>query len=530
MKNKIYIFLLLAIVFTFTKCGKKDFDVYDPSAISVDQFFKTEADALQAVTACYNMLDMLYIYARVNFDVISDDIYGSDRGQSIIVTLDDFTYDNSNSIISSAWTVPYQGIARCNKALEKVPGITMDETLKSRLVAETKFLRAYFYYMLVRDFGDVPLLLKTVDIYNDAERLPKRTSKADVWAQIEKDLTEAIPDLPASYESGDIGRITKGAAMAYLGKAYLYQKKYAQAKDEFASVMALTQVNQNFSAYGLLPNYSDNFHGTHEWSQECILQVNFAAIAVANMWGGGVNNVIMMLIGVYNGGWQNVRPIQYAVSNFEPTDTIRMFESILGSYTVINGDTVGSKYDGKPCYIADCNGPLKSWGQMGEANLAIGKYVYHDNSPQHSPWVWDGTAPGGDFNYNLMRYSDVLLMYAEAVNETGGPTADAIAAVNTVRARVKLAGLSGSINQTDFRNAIKHERQVEFFYEDNRWYDLVRWGDCETAFAKANAYQTAHVPNSLADLPTFNPTKNYLLPIPMTEMQLNNNLVQNPNY
>jgi hypothetical protein len=393
--------------------------------------------------------------------------------------------------------------------------------------------------ILVSCFGDVPLITKTVDIKVKTELYPVRTPKAAIWTQIEKDLTESIAVLPTNYAVGDIGRATKGAAIAYLGKAYLYQKKYTEAAAQFQLVMNMTNVNNSLPAYGLLTNYADNFHGMFEWSKEIVFEINFSKSFPGDMWSeGGVATIKNMDNGNYGGGWNNTRPTQMAVEVHEKTDTIRLFESVLGAYKIQSpGDTAGSFFDGKPAYLAKINGPLKSWKQMGEKNLGMGKYLYHDS--QHAPNnPGNGASWGNDINYPLLRYADILLMYAEALNESNAaPTTAAINALNAVRARALMAPyptytytaayapVTGSGTKADFRNAIKHERQVEFLYEQIRYFDIVRWGDGEVAYAAANALK-ATIPNSVVPVAAFD-VKHYLLPIPDAEIKVNANLLPN---
>ena len=539
MKNKVYILMLLLLAFTFMKCEESDFEAFDPSAIPSALFYKTADHAVAAITACYSSVKNYYFHESgcLAFDAMSDDLYYSDFSNPNGTALDAFTHNSANGWVSQVWQKSYRTVSRCNIALEKLPEITMDESLKARLMAEAKFLRAHIYFLLVVTYGDIPFLLKPVDIGVDEELNPSRTPAAQIWTQIEKDLTEAIAVLPTSYAPGDIGRVTKGAAIGYLGKAYLYQKKYPEAAAEFLKVMNLTNVNNSLPNYDLRADYTDNFLGEYEWNDEIVFEINYSKAFEGNTWNeGGTFTIKNRDIGNYGGGWNNERPVQYAVEVHETTDTIRLFQSILGAYKVIApGDTAGSTFDGKPAYMAAVNGPLTSWAAMGEKNLGLGKYLYHESgrSPHGFPH-W-----GGDVNYPLLRFADILLMYAEALNESSAtPPAAAITAFNRVRARALMADygdytyngvyapVTGDGTKADFRNAIKHERQVEFYGEQIRWFDLVRWGDCEVAFAAANAFQ-ATIPNSLVPVAAFQAPKHYLFPIPDSEMKLNLNLAPN---
>lgn len=529
MKNKIFIYLIIAATFTFIKCSKKDFELSDPSSVDVTQFYKTPADAEQAVMACYDSWSfILFDTQGVGIDVLSEDVWNG-------TSYDKFTTSSQDSYVENIWKHSFHTIAWCNVALDKIPGTTItDAKQQKQLIAEAKFLRAWTYMYLVGYYGSVPLIIKSPDLSNPdpASLYASRAPLANVWAQIEKDLAEAYPDLPQAYDDKNLGRATKGAAMGYLGKAFLFQKKYAEAKAILKQVMDLKGgVNQaKFDHYDLLDQFGDNFHGNpDEWSKEAIFQINYINAAVSIMWGGGGNNVIWKML-----GWGLGRPNLYAMHVFEPSDSARLFTSIGGSYVVkALGDTVGNRKSWK------AKAKQRPWNSITEDDLQMGKYILLDTI--NNQWGhWDGTGVTEGNNVNLMRFSDVLLMYAEAVNELNDP-ATAIVNLNIVRGRAKVTTypygnynasyltISGDGSQGDVRNAIKHERQVEFYWEKLHFLDLVRWGDCVAAFAKANAYEISM--GSTTPKQDFVKNKSELFPIPSSETTVNPNIgANNPGY
>jgi hypothetical protein len=529
MKNKIINYLLIVIAITVTNCSNNDFNLSNPSAISVVQFYKTPADAEQAVIAIYDTFSQLQFDQSGNgLDQLSEDVYANGTA------FDQFSMTPQDAWVEYMWQYSFIAIYRSNIAIAKIPEITFtDAAQKARLIAEAKFMRAWHYFYLVQYYGRVPIITTPVDVTNEEERSPKRAaSVTDVWTQIEKDLTEAIPDLPTMYNDANVGRATKGAAMGYLGKAYIYQGKWAKAKSEFEGLMALTNVNQvGISQYGLLENFGDNFHGKpYEWSKEAIFQLDYSnSFALSNMWGGGPNNAKAKYL-----GWGSAYPNKYAVHVFEPMDTVRLFASICGASTVINGITYAN--------VKTIKEPKHSnWSLLTESDLSMGKYINQDTITDVFS-KWNGTGLTEDYNVNLMRYSDVLLMYAEAVNELSGPTPEAVGAFNQIRRRAKVpeypnyaysssyVTVAGTNTKDDFRNAIKHERQVEFFFEQLHFLDLVRWGDCAVAYSKANDYE--RLVNTTTSNQNFGIGKNELLPIPNSEMNLNPSMMgdQNPGW
>src|SRR5689334_21924965 len=263
--------LCASLVLVSTGC-KKFLDQEVPGAYAEEDFYKTDQDATQAVTAIYDMMQAHYnnnwgsLYMIKTLLSDESNAGGSDAGdQPGYQTIDNFNFDATNDKIREAWRMCYFTIYRANKVINRV---APENTLRKRLIAEAKFLRAYNYFELVSLWGDVPLVLNDIPPaeYTSTGRKPK----ANVYAQIEKDLTEAIADLPLknSYSGDDRFRVSKGSAQALLGKALLYQQKYAEAAAQFELVITSGQ-------YALAPSVGAAFSKTYEFGPESLFEISY---------------------------------------------------------------------------------------------------------------------------------------------------------------------------------------------------------------------------------------------------------------
>ncbi|THH37516.1 RagB/SusD family nutrient uptake outer membrane protein [Neolewinella litorea] len=454
---------------------------------TLDNFFQTEEQAVQSVNAVYNQLRSweTHVFSFIGMtDIVSDD---SDKGSFtsdgfFLEEIDQFTYTPTNVAPASVWSGYYTGIFRANLAIENLPEVPeIDEQLRTRLLGEARFLRAYFYFNLVRWFGDVPLLLDPFPTDFAIARAPK----AEVYALIESDLQAAIEALPASYGGADVGRATSGAARAMLAKVALTRGNFQQAADLSLAVI-------NSGRYALYPTFAGIFTMDGENSSESVFEVQAAAFEIGG--GGTQYNEVQGVRGVPNLGWGFNRPSDDLIAAFEPGDPRRdatilyVGEVLPDGSGIVEGDPniVGERFNQK-AYVSDHPGG-------------------------------NGNGPG---NIRVLRYADVLLIAAEALNEIGRPE-EALTYLNMVRARAR--GTSSSVlpdvtttNQAELREAIWHERRVELALEQHRWFDLVR---TDRSFEVMKPLR-----------PSFTQNKNELFPIPQTEIDLSEGaLVQNPGY
>lgn len=473
--------LLAVLALLVTSCG--DFLEENPKdRVATSNYYKTEQDAISGVNAVYAHLNaqsgdsfggVYHSAFWVAIGLASDEMLNNQVGNTDADQLSAFTYSPQNGIVFEVWKQHYKAITLANIAIERIPGIPMNETLRARLVNEAKFLRGLLYFNLVRMFGKVPLLTREIEPLTPAAAEPEA-----IYAQIIQDLTDA-EGLPATQTDGR-GRATSGAAKAILAKVYLTRKEFQKSADKSLEVI-------ESGLYELWDDYSDVFRIRNRGGKEAIFTVGFGdAEGSISFWEGGQFHVRLlptMLMGTITTntlGWQV--PTEALATGYIPTDE-------RGPVTVFNkfDETVG-----------------------GDAyNITFDKYYFRK--------YWDVEAPKEFTNeqctqdFSVIRYADVLLMHAEALNEAG-PSAPAHDYLNRVRNRVGLDDLSG-LTQEQFRAAVLEERKLELAGEGHRWFDLVRTGKLETLvpLAKPMTPQSRH----------------YLFPIPQSERDLNTNLPQN---
>jgi hypothetical protein len=495
--KRIHSLLSVVCLLTLTTVGCKNYlDEQLRGNYSDATFFNTQAQAILAINAAYTPLSFSSDLNRlwVFGDVASDDAAkGGDPGdQADIGLVDDFQIFPSNGPVESQWGQLYEGIYRCNQILARVPTINMDAAIKARILGEARFLRALNYFYLVNIYGPVPLLLEPK---NADELQITQSPVATIYEQaIELDLQEAIKNLPASYTGADVGRATKGAATALLAKAYLYEKKWQLAATTAAQVQAI-------GSYALLPVFSQNFNQAYKNNTESIFAVQHLTGQVP-FTGNRLNQWFAPRQG--ENGYFFDTPTPGFVNEFEKTSA--------GVFDPRLDYSVGRS--GKPWVNGEPFDP--SWSPTGYLNRK------HEQPLSEIPASNKGD---GNLNYVVIRYADVLLWQAEALNELGR-SADALPLLNQVRKRARESylydrGLSAtatvptgllpdilSTDQNSLRNAIYHERRVELGLEFHRYFDLMRWGK---EYAEA----------ALRDKPSFKYETSRYFPIPQSERDTN---------
>lgn len=437
--NKIKIITLLIGVILFGCEGK--LDIAPISNVSADGFFKTESDIEQAVVASY---DNLQEEGQYGFDYMflmeirSDNAFvesptnsGGDQGN-----IDLFQVSSGNFRINDAWNSCYRGIQRFNTVLNRIGEIDMDATLKNTRIGEVKFLRALTYFNLVRLWGDVPLVVEETTDPFEAFSIG-RTSVSEVYAQIVNDLSEAISDLPNTNEAG---RATKGAAQTLLGKVHLTLGNWSDAVSVLDAV----------SGYSLQPNFTDNFGIANENGMESIFEIQFQ---------GGSGSILDNTI-TNNTGEGSPYPNQVA--------------PVGSANELLNG--IGSQRGEN---IPD-NALFNSF-ESGDARRDASIGVLSNGTTKYAKKLIDIPVDDydSDLNVIVLRYADVLLMKAEALNEVGYVAdGEAFDLLNQIRNRAGLTDLTAADlpTQSSFRDAIATERKHEFVSENHRWFDLLRTG------------------------------------------------------
>ena len=467
---------------------KKDFLDVPPQAQQPETaFWESAEDAGKAVNAIYAKLRS---WDNVAFNAIVIESTGADEADkgstptdaTFFNLFDNFTVTSTQGSLQGFWNGQYQNIKLANQAIDSIPTITMDENLKSRYIAEAKFIRAYSYFRLVRAYGRVPLRLhepKDASEYN----LPQSES-TEVYAQIEKDLAEAAAVLPPSYGATDKGRATKGAALGMHAKVAMYQKKWDQ-------VLALTNQVMGLG-YDLFPNFEKGFRTENENNIESVFEIQSELLVGNAAASNSQYSQVQGVAGVTGGGWGFNSPSQALASAFEPGDPRRDATIIFRGETTPQGDVIPNSV------------PNERYNQKSYVPFSMRVSGYNEGAQQ---------------NIRVIRFADVLLMNAEAANELGNP-AQAKSSLNRVRARAR--GGNPNIlpdvttnDKTELRNAVWHERQVELAMENDRYFDVIRQGRAPQIFGpkgwKAN--------------------KNEVWPIPATEIDLSGGkLTQNPGY
>jgi len=477
---------IVSILF-FTGCSNSFLDVPPQGQQKAVQFWVSESDATKAVDAIYANLRS---WPNTAFAPIAVESMGSDDAEkgstpadaSFMNDFNNFTATSTEGQLSDFWNGQYQNINLCNQVLGNIPAINMDANLKTRYLSEAKFVRAYSYFRLVRAFGDVPLRL-SLPANASAYNLP-RTAKAEVWKAIEQDLTDAAGVLPQSYTGADIGRATKGAALALHAKVAMYQAKWADVKTYTDQVMTL--------GYSLFPDFYQLFRVANENCSESVFEIQCALILGNPDASTSQYSQVQGVKGVVGGGWGFNDPTQNLVDAFEPGDPR------LAATVIFTGKTTPS-------------------GDVIPANLTNPRYNMKSYVP-FSLYV-TGYNEGCQQNVRVLRYAEVLLMNAEANNELGN-TAPALASLELVRARAR-AGNNAILpkvtttDKTALRTAIWNERRVELAMEFDRYFDVIRQGRAAALFGARG----------------WTANKNEVWPIPQGEIELSvGTLTQNPGY
>ena len=528
----IILFLLL-----FSACDSGFIDKPQLAVQTSDSFYKTEDDAIKAVTAVYNYFQS-YDFEVHKFefgDIASDDAEKggeSDNDRPFVKDLEYFRTRSDNLSCRGMWNICFTAIYHANNTITNITKIDMDAKKKNRLLGEVRFIRAHFYFQLTNLFGDMPLATNTLS--SDDYRLPK-SPRASILLQIEQDLIFAKENLPlkSEYPKADLGRITKGAAQSLLADVYLFQKKWALAEREANDVIQSGE-------YSLEPEFQDLFQiRKTDFGTESILEIPH--VTTNTGWGDlSEGTVIPVFCRSRNsGGWGFNCPSYDLLSEFEPGDP-RLVHTILFDGDVFEGEVQFNQYS--PSHLCS-----------RKVFLTPSERVGFDSSD----------AP---FNLKIIRYAEVLLIHAEAACENGDIT-EALISLNKIRQRARQssaidhkasfkntnkilsskdhyetysfinynfdaanndkANLLPDVNAKDqatLRMAIRHERRVELAMENKRFYDIIRWGDPETHFHNfAKKWNTGKGEQ-------FRKNINEIFPIPQDELDLNPKMTQNPGY
>ncbi|WP_370225603.1 RagB/SusD family nutrient uptake outer membrane protein [Mesoflavibacter sp.] len=487
MKNYKNILYAFTVLVGFAACSD-DFVEREPVySIGSENYFNSETDYYNALVGAYDLLQSTYVNVMLGEIASNNTLCGGESATDVIgfQQIDDMTHTPVNSNLKNIWDWMFAGVNRANYILEFQDKTDFEG--KEVIIAETRFLRAYYYFELVKWFGPVPLKETRFEL-GDETSIP-RSPVSDVYGLIESDLQYAINNL--EYTAPQIGRVTKGAAQALLGKAYLYQDKFSDAANVLDNLI-------QFGPYDLVDDYNTIFENAGENGVESVFEVQYTDAEGAGFGclqcsegnvAVGFNGIRNYDGPVFDSGFSFNVPTQDVVDEFEAGD-LRKDVAILDieAWANTTGATYGTGYEHTGYFNR------KYIARQGDANLGDQNL----------------TNPN---NYRAIRFADVLLMAAEAFNRSGIDDTKAQLYLNRVRERAfGDTSHNVTVTGTALTDAIYHERRVELVGEGHHFFDLVRTG-------RGN------------QIPGFTSNKNELFPIPIEEIQFSNgNWQQNPGY
>ena len=524
MNKRLLTVALIGAALTGAACDDKFLTEVPSDFVSPANFYGNAGDAITAVNAAYaTFVDLRsplgnadYLgrntFMLINYptEVLTSRLSASNE-RSLIGNYNT-QFNSAHSYLASTWEAAYSGINRANSVIDRVPGVPMDATRKAQIIGEAKFLRAMHYYFLAGLFGGVPLKLTETTTISGGT-LPRSTA-AETWAQIEKDLSDAAAVLPVSWGSSDFGRATKGAALTLLGKAYLQAAATgAGGANDYQKADSVLRIVRTLG-YGLDPNYASLFDGTNEKSKEVVWSIQNIRVPGAggylSQWDAPNTNPRLYAPGAQN-QFQAERPFY---DSYNPSD-IRKAGTWLTSFTN-NGTTI-------------------TWSWTSGIQVSS---KYGSTGPVPRKFLDLGAPDNGaeEPDYPVLRYADVLLSLAEAIDATAGPTAEAYMLVDSVRARAQVPPLTPGLSAAQFKDSLFLERRYEFAVEFSGVFENRRNWPWAKSRIEANMaiISTANKSPFTSSVEKFDarpiPDKWTLYPIPMHACELNPLLVQNPGW
>lgn len=513
--HKVFIaFLIIGLA----GCKKDLLDKTPKDRLSPSTFFQNETQVKMALVGIYNALQPNATPGQFfQFDFESDNAYCQDAWQGSKEVGEWQTTSNSWAPYAK-WTQDYTIISRANEFLKDLAASSVSATTKTQMSAEAKFLRGYAYADLISYFGDVPLI---TEVQSLSEAYVSRSAKATVLAQVITDLTDASGALPASYSGSDVGRATKGAALAYKAKVLLYNQKWADAAQAAQDVI-------NLNAYSLYPDYASVFDEAHENNSEVIFDIQYIPTTQPQPWPSSALSLSV---------W--------------PTPNVTA--DLIDSYYMTNGlpiTNAASGYNAQNPYVnrdprlaASVVLPGSQWGTV--TYIPATDVVPSGARPRKYAAIGIADPNNCSLNTILMRYADVLLIRAEALIESGSSSPEIYTLIDQVRKRAKMPTVESvegvGLSQTQLRAVLRHERRVEFFMEGTRYADMLRWKD-QTLVHDVYGYDKSLLTNPASpatwqfkqvklETRTFDSNKGWLWPIPQADIDINKKLLpNNPGY
>lgn len=501
MRHTIYKLICIAVACVGLISCDSWLDVDPSDKYSTDTFWKTEEHAKAGLMGCYNALMPWRFLHTMEFDMLTSNSmpYNEANGTQAIGKGEHMSI---TPLIETLWKNCYTGIGRTNTFIANVASVDMEDKEKAKMVGEAKFLRAFFYLNLSDKFGGVPLIIDAPNADTQAE-LPRNT-KEEVVGQIVKDLDEAAGILPDSYASSDIGRVTKGAALALKARVLLYNSRWAEAAQAASLVMESNK-------YKLFNDYRHFFSEANKHHSEVIFNIEMKSPDYSTNYDQDIYRLnrpapLRELVDAYlctDGKTIQESPLYDPKKPYENRDP-RLLKSIV---------CIGYPYLGKNTTKED----------VATTGFGVKKYTSYEDDVK-IPLV-----ERSEFNFILIRYAEVLLTYAEAQNEAlGAPDQSVYDAINLLRNRpdIKMPEVPKGLSQAQMREVIRLERRVELTFEGLYYSDILRWKTAE----KENNGAMHNNEGVEVTKRAFNPARDYLWPIPYNQTVLNPNLQQNPKW
>jgi hypothetical protein len=502
--------LIILILVSFSACKDSFLDVEPTDRFTQDTYWSTKEQGEAALNAAYatlvNTNSPFSARNAVYLDALTPNTYQYNADENIISR---GLHNAATGTFNNTWNVSYTGIGRTNNFLANIGKVTMDETLKKRYIAEARFLRALFYFPLWNLYGGAPLITEATN-YETQAALP-RNSADELLNQILKDLDDAAAEgvLPAAYTGSDKGRVTSGAVQAFKARILLYAGRWQEAAATAKKVI-------DSKTYTLFPDYRGLFYLENEGNSEVIFDIQYKFpefshsldVSLDQQLGSAPLPTLVNDYYAIDGKPVSASLLYNAAKPYENRD------SRLQATIIIPGTTF------KGAKVTDIQYPSTGYG--------LKKYTIFKDNDKPTVVPTSGTS---ELNYILLRYADVLLMYAEAVNEAAGPESTAngltvAAAVNLVRARAKMPDLQPGLTKEQMREEIRHERRIELAGEGLYYYDIRRWKIAEQVLNT----DVFNIKGARIDGRSFNGSRDYLWPVPSIAIQNNPVLIQNLNY
>jgi len=508
MKKKISLLIGIVLLFIGTSCDENVLTVQNQNQYTEDTYFASAPQFNEAVVATYSCLLHKGLYSRdyyFLFDLLGNDTKNNTFLLGDLAQLQDYSYGSSNGPLTDLWRSLYQIVLRSNLILRKAatwePSLQEDIDKKVQYLAEARFLRGYAYFQLVTLWGRVPL---TLEDEPDASVDKGRSEVVDIWAVVETDLSASIDGLPVTFESSQLGRATKGTAIAFLGKAYLFQQKFSEAEAQFVKLTTAP------FTYALNPSFAAQFATNNSGTVETVFDI-------PHKWNGwGVGNQYYMFGGQEAWGGQASHSGRAQEYGFNDWNNVLMSEAALASFKYV--DEGGAAYvdprafdtfygdaasGGDTDFCNKCGGGAKPYPFASEG-YTWKKYEYYEDVENYG-------GPASEINSQVIRYADILLMLAEARIEQNN-LGSALSLINLVRNRSGAFQYTTLGSQDKARKLLRRERQIELCGEQTRWFDLIRWGIAKQVLNTEKQIQLGEQPFE---------DKHVLLPIPQLEKDSN---------